>query len=242
MPDTTTTNYAFVKPEVGASEATWGTKINADLDAIDTQIGSVLNGAQKFFASVTPIAGNYILTGVYPGGVVPVGETVSFISPNANAGVAGIIIQNGGGVILSASCRTVSGVSLPAGYIATGALVRAWYDGTYWVVDRQPEVISNSNGRAVRYADGTQICTASITQTQGVTTAAGALFAYATSEVWTYPAPFISSPFPTIGTNTLGRWGTASLISTTQLNYTFHAPISSASLNPARLVATGTWY
>jgi hypothetical protein len=45
MADSTTTNYAFVLPEVGASEDTWGTKLNQNWTDLDTDLKALSDAA-----------------------------------------------------------------------------------------------------------------------------------------------------------------------------------------------------
>ena len=71
MADTNTTNYNLVKPEVGASENSWGTKINADLDSID----SILGGGTAITPDLT--AGSWKISGT---AITATADQVNFLT------------------------------------------------------------------------------------------------------------------------------------------------------------------
>lgn len=170
-------------------------------------------------------------------GVMQTGLTVRFKASGANTGATTINLDGLGAI----ACRTVTGVALPAGYIRTDIWTEAFYDGTYWVVDRQPERGSTATGDFVRYADGTLEMTSGTLIFDAPSTAAGGIFASSVM-TWTLPAPCVSPPAVAAGkSNSSTRW-VAVTVASTSASFRMYSYLSSDVATGGDAQAKGKWY
>lgn len=117
---------------------------------------------------------------------LPTGTQVRFRAKANNTGPATINLDGRGAI----ACRTITGATLPAGYIRTSVDTVATYDGTYWVLDREPEYGNNANGIYFRHANGFQFCFATITGIAVTEQLASGIYRSAAPISWTFPAAF----------------------------------------------------
>ena len=178
-------------------------------------------------------------SGAAPTGSIGVGTRVRFRAATPNTGSATINLDGHG----ARQCRTITGAVLPAGYIRSDAETEATFNGTHWILNRETESGSNSNGIWFRFADGRQYCESQgLLQSGTIQNNYGSVFVDG-QQSWTYPIGFVSPPIPSfIVQGSLTVWIVGRTGSSQTATFQCYRAVANDIIYSVSAQANGYWY
>ena len=165
MADTTTTTYGLTKPEVGASDDTWGTKLNTNLDTLDDLLDGTTAIAPNLTAGSWQVGGVAVTSTAAELNVLD-GITATVAELNILDGVTSTAAELN---ILDGVTSTAAELNILDGVTATAAEINYLDVTTLGTTEASKAVTADANG-VVTFDNGISEEYTAVTSTSNATT------------------------------------------------------------------------